>query len=141
MALIIDTCVLHKLFPPSASRSKSYQKIHSWLESDKARVVKGGSKYNQELQLASKYLDFFLELDKRRRLIKLDNSEVDNLAATILSSETDPDLDDEHLIAMSIISRAFGVCTSDERAEKFIKKSKYYPSGVSRPKILKETKR
>lgn len=139
MPIILDICVLHKLCPPSASRTASYDRIFNWLRSDKAKVCKGGTKYNEELIAARKYLPFFVELDKKRCLVKLDNDDVDGLAKRILDNEEETDLDDEHIIAMSIISNAFGVCTSDERAERFIKKSEYYPSGVSRPKILKET--
>ena len=139
MPIILDICVLHKLIPPSASRTASYEKIHRWLISDKAKVAKGGAKYNEELKAARKYLPFFVELDKKRCLVKLKDSDVDTFAQEILNQESDADLDDEHIIAMSIIAKAIGVCTSDVRAERFIKKSEYYPSGITRPKILKES--
>lgn len=139
MPLIIDTCVFTKIFTKSSKRSNSYERIHDWIFSNKSKIVKGGSKYEEELSRASRFIPTFVELNKKNRVLNLNNNEVDKLAKDILLLETDPDLDDEHIIAMAIISKAKGVCTADERAERFIKDKKFYPIGTKKPKILKET--
>lgn len=139
MPLVIDICVLHKLIPKSANRSCSYQKIHLWLTSSRAKIAAGGSKYKKELSSASRYLPFFNELDRMRRLVNLNDKKVDELAREILAKVNNDDLNDEHIIAIVILSRAVGVCTSDVNLESFLKNCECYPKDFVRPRILKES--
>ena len=139
MPLIIDTNVFHKTLTSSQLGPSQFIKVHEWLKSPKARIAYGGSKYQTELWNVRKYLDFFVEMEKSRKLIKLDPEKVDTLASELLRVVNDNDFDDEHILAISILSQAYAICTKDDRFVKHLKKKPLFPPNYSKPKIIKDT--
>lgn len=141
MPLILDINVLHNIFEQKSNQSIAFSLVDQWLRKPVSKIATGGTKYNKELLETRKYIPFFIELDKKRKVVKLSDAEVDKKAKQVKKIVNDTDFDDEHLIAIAILAKAFAVCTNDARAEKFIKEAKLYPKNFTRPKIIKKTTR
>jgi hypothetical protein len=135
MAIVIDINLINKIFPKETNRTDSYQEVHNWLFLGKGKIAYGGKKYKTELYKMIKYRVIISELEKKRKIISLNDNEVDLLADQIKAQETDTDFDDEHLVAILQFSKSTAICTADVRAEKFIRK--YTP----KVRILKDSTR
>jgi hypothetical protein len=136
MCLIIDTCCLALVFDGKSKKHSKFIPVLKWIN-DTGRMIYGGTKYNTELGKAAKFLPYVTELARKRRVVQIPTSKVDAIAAALKLQITDPDFDDEHLVALVILSRCRVVCTDDNIAISYLKRSDLFPHGVSRPKIYR----
>ena len=101
-------------------------------------MIYGGTKYKAELARATKYLGIIAELRKVRRAIQLSAQEVDEIGQRLKQQITDPRFNDEHLVALVIVSRCRLVCTNDNVAIYYLKLPACYSGHpVKRPKIYR----
>ncbi|HDS3848405.1 hypothetical protein [Legionella pneumophila] len=138
MPIIIDTCTFPQILKFNEETSDSFKAVHKWIFESNGLITYGGSKYKAELQLAKSYLSIIIELEKKRKVIKLNDDEVDSLYPIIKEKGNCTDFDDEHLVAIAIISGSTVICTEDRRAEKFLKNKIFYSKRPA-PKIIKKT--
>lgn len=106
----------------------------------KGKLVIGGSKYAEELKRVEKYAKLIAELAKLGKVVVLKRRKIDEHQTIIEAKESDIDFDDPHLIAMVVESGVQILCSDDKRADKFIKKRKFYPRG-RKPPIIYRSKR
>ncbi len=132
MCLIVDTNCFGCFFDKA---NQEFSPARDWVLNKEGKLMCGGTKYLEEMKKAGKYMKLILELNKRGKVIQLDNSVVDGEENRIKSIEANPDFDDPHLIAMTIVGRCQIICTQDKRAAKFLKKKELYPKDVKRPKL------
>lgn len=141
MCLVIDACCLAVVFDGGNKRHSAFAPVLQWINA-KGRMVYGGTKYNGELRKAPKFLPYIAELRKRRKTIQIPDTEVDPIAAQLKLKITDPNFNDEHLVALVIASRCCVVCTDDNVAIAYLKRSDLfpddYPSGC--PKSIVATR-
>ena len=137
MCLIIDTNCLANVFQQKAKNHRRFAPVLDWIRNGKGRMIYGGTKYNTELRGVTKVLAIVGELSKQRRTIKLPNSIVDPIAYTLKEQFPDPEFNDEHLAALVIASRCCVVCTDDNVAISYLKRTDIFPVGVDRPKIFR----
>lgn len=133
--ILIDTCTLHCVFGTDSDDHSQFKPVLDFLYNKNGKFVYGGTKYNDELKKAKKYLKFITQLEKAAKVIRCSDNDVDEMMDWVSAQEDDPDFDDSHLIAIVIVSKTPIVCTRDKRAMPFIKKSSLYPKRFKRPKI------
>lgn len=135
MCLVIDTCCLSMVFDPKNKNHRDYIPVLNWING-KGRMIYGGTKYNEELGKAARYLAFVTELSRKRRTIQIPNSTVDQIAAELKRKCPEAKFDDEHIVALVLASRCCVVCTNDSVAIAYLKSAELFPEG-SRPKIYR----
>jgi hypothetical protein len=126
------------VFDGKNKKHSKFIPVLNWING-KGRMVYGGTKYNDELGKAAKYLPYVVELSKRRRTVQIPNATVDPIAADLKAQCPEPEFDDEHIVALVIASRCCVVCTDDSVAIDYLKRSDLFNpyDGVSRPKIYR----
>ena len=75
------------------------------------------------------------EFDRKGKLVKVTDSAVDKLAKELKHRVSDKDFDDEHIVALVIVTGCRVVCTDDKRAMPYLKRRDLYPKGSRPPKI------
>ncbi len=140
MCVIVDVNILGGVFDKNHSKFADFEPIKKWILEGKGKLVVGGSKYTEELKRVERYAKLIAELAKLGKVVVLKKQNVDRHQAEIEGKEQDSDFDDPHLIAMVVESGVRILCSEDKRADKFIKKSKFYPKGRKAP-IIYRTKR
>lgn len=135
MCLIVDTNCFACFFDETNPNYNEFAPAHDWVFKKEGKLMYGGTKFLNEMKKAEKYMRLILELNKKGKAISLDKCKVDKEEERIKELESNPDFDDPHLVAMTIVGRCQIICTQDKRAIKFLKKKDFYPNGVMRPKL------
>lgn len=137
MCLVIDTCCLSAVFDGQSRDHAKFVPVLEWV-SGKGRMIYGGTKYNEELKKARKFLPYITELSKQRKAIQMPSEGVDRIAAELKRKAPEPKFDDEHLVALVIASRCRVICTNDKKAAAYLKRADLFAdyAGVDRPKIF-----
>jgi hypothetical protein len=141
MCLVIDTCCLAFVFDGRNKKHASFAPVLKWINGE-GYMIYGGTKYNDELRRAPKYLSYVAELSRRRRTIRIASETVDPIAAELKRKMPEPEFDDEHLVALVIAARCCVVCTIDDVAISYLKRTEIFrAAGLVRPKIYKGGKK
>jgi hypothetical protein len=136
MCLVIDPCSIPSVFNPQAQNHSDFRAILRWVTKSSGRVVYGGSKYKRELSKMTRYLGIINELARAGRVVELDGGDVDRVAASLKKKINDRRFNDEHLVAILIVSKCRVICSDDKQAYPYLKRSDLY-SGTHRPKIYR----
>jgi len=62
---------------------------------------------------------------------------VDKIAAELKAQVPDVQFNDEHIVAIVIVSRCKVVCSDDKESYPYIRRADLYPKGMKRPKIYR----
>lgn len=137
MCLIIDTCSIASVFNKTNEQHNQFLPVLNWVE-DKGYLIYGGSKYFQEVfQNMRKYAGIFAEYKKKGKTIHIDDKKVDALSQELKTKIPDTAFNDEHIMALVILSRCAVVCTGDKDAHPFLKRTEIFKEyDLSRPKIF-----
>ncbi|HEV2521519.1 MAG TPA: hypothetical protein VGT24_03985 [Candidatus Acidoferrales bacterium] len=138
---MIDICCLGMVFDGRNKKHPQFTPVLEWINAG-GYMIYGGTKYNEELRRIPKYLPYIAELSKKRRTIRIESDVVDRIATNLKEKIADPDFDDEHLVALVIASRCCVVCTDDNGAISFLRRSDLFKGyiGANRPKIYRGRK-
>lgn len=134
MCAVIDASCLSRVFNPDDSEHGDFKPVLDWIDSKKGRMVLGGSKYFRELTRYRRFLGTLGELRKRNLIKVVSRDEVDRIAAQLKQEEPRPQFNDEHLVAMVLISRCSLICSSDKKSHPYLTRRDFYPNR-KRPKI------
>lgn len=136
MCLVIDTDCLSRVFDKTNRQHKGFAPVLDWISTGRGRMIYGGTKYNDELRRAAKFVPVVAELERKGRTVHMEDARVDGLAAAAKAAVPDAEFNDEHLVALVIASRCCVVCTKDNAAMAYLKRPELFRhEGVSRPKI------
>jgi hypothetical protein len=101
-------------------------------------MIFGGTKYRSELAGIRRILGFLVELDKKRKMVRVADARVDKIEDELRMRCPDPKFNDQHLLAIVIVSHCHVVCTVDDVAISYLKRADLFHSyKVKRPKIYK----
>jgi hypothetical protein len=89
-------------------------------------MIYGGTKYLTELSQVRKILPIVNELNRKGRVKVVATAEVDTLAEKIRQKVNESAFNDDHLVAIVIVSRCRVVCTEDEEAMPYLKRPDLY---------------
>lgn len=139
MCVIVDTCCLSLVFNSSTKYHSKFRPVLNWVVAGKGRMIYGGTKYNRELRESGRILNVVTELSRARKTIKLSNEEVDPISEALKRKFPEDEFDDEHIVALVVASRCCVVCTDDNRAISYLKRTDVFSDyqDVARPKIFR----
>jgi hypothetical protein len=139
MCLVIDANCFGRVFDSSNKEHLSFIAVWNWINDGRGRMIYGGTKYCTELGAASRFLPIVAELERKGKTVHLGNVEVDTVATALKQRITDQDFDDEHLVALVIVSRCRVVCTKDTIAISYLRRNDVFAKhpGVTRPSIFR----
>lgn len=136
MCMIIDANTIPCVFSKNNAKHEAFKPVLEWIVYGKGKISLGGKLLTKEIvEKQRSYIQIILELNKFNKIHKFDNSIVDKKEEEIKQKERDPDFDDPHIIALSIVSGAKIICSDDQRSFKFIGKIKEYEKSSEVPKI------
>ena len=136
MHLVIDTCCIARVFDPKNAEHDDFEPVLEWISTGTGRMIYGGAKYKTELQGARRYLRLITVLEQKGRVLVLSDSEIDTIAADLKLEAPESRFDDEHLVAIVVVSGCRIVCTNDRKAIPYIKRRDFYSKrGAHPPKI------
>lgn len=136
MCMIIDANTIPCVFSNTNQKHKDFQPVLKWLIYGKAKLNLGGKLLTKEIaEKQRSYMPILLELSKLNKVHKFDNTVIDIKEKEIMGKETDPDFDDPHIIALSIISNTQVLVSDDARSFKFVRIIKDYDKNANVPKI------
>ena len=140
MCLIVDANCFSHVFNSNDKRHQSFMPVYNWLfNGHGGGLIFGGDKYRREVDLrSSKYRPLIAELERKGRLFEVCGRCVNEIAAELKTAVTDPGFDDEHIVALVIVSRCRVVCTEEVRAIPFFKRTDLYPHGSTPPLIYRD---
>lgn len=134
MCIIVDVNTFSDVFIPSSAYYKHFSPIEKHITSGKSKLIIGGTKFINELS----YREVLVELKRANKLVVADKSAVDSLHRKIEHAITDPKFNDQHIVALSCVSRARLVCTKDINLQKHLRNRAFYNRGIDRPNIYNE---
>lgn len=140
MSIVIDTCCLSPVFDQSNDRHREFAPVLKWITVGSGRLVYGGKKYKAELSRAAKFVPVLAELSRQGRVLALPDAQVDRTASSVKRKAPDPSFNDEHLVAIVIVSQCRVVCSDDKVADRFLKLKDLYPGHVRPPKIYRSSR-
>jgi hypothetical protein len=138
MCLVIDTNCFGSVLNPKAEDHDRFAPVYHWLMYGRGgRLIYGGEKYKKEVDFrTSHHRTLIQEIERKGRLLRVDDAAVDREAKAVrMRANNDADFDDEHIVALVIVSRCCVVCTLDKRAYPYIKNRHLYPAPAKPPKI------
>lgn len=136
MCIVIDTCALHLVF---LKKDCDFTPVNKWILKGKGKVVVGGSRYNNELKGARKYLPILAELSRLGKIVKVDDKSVDDCEIQIKKLESSASFNDPHIVALIRESGCKLLCSVDSSSDKYIRNTKFYSKG-KRPSIYRSKK-
>lgn len=121
------------MLDPQNREHHRFVPVWNWIYLGKGRMIYGGTKYLAELRRMAKFLKIIVELRRKGRLIVLPQEEVDRIANKTKAKVSDAAFDDEHLVAIVVVSSCRVVCTDDLRAMQYLKRRELYSEYHMKP--------
>jgi predicted nucleic acid-binding protein len=134
MCLIIDTCTFNAVFNEQSKHHHKYAAVLDWVNRRRGKIIIGGTKYRNELK-TEKILSILAEYQRKTKVVAIPDIYVDREAKRLKGVIGDKDFNDEHLVALVVVSGCRVLCTNDKRALPYIKCRALYPKGIRRPLI------
>lgn len=135
MCLIIDASAISSVFNNSNENHHQFKPVLDWLVDGKGKIVYGGSKYKRELAKTSRYVPIINELGRSGKVVLFEDALVDDAEAEL--KEKISECNDCHLIAIVLVSGCRIICTNEDEAIPFLKKSSLYKGPIKRPKVYR----
>jgi hypothetical protein len=134
MCIVIDANTLSCVFIDSNDDHPKFIPVHDWIIKGKGKMVIGGSKYRKEFEAVTKLNRLMAELSKINKIRDIDSKLVDSKEKELCDKVTHRDFDNQHIVAIVIISGVHLICTKEKQAIPFLTRNAFYP-GRSVPKI------
>src|SRR3989442_13231578 len=77
MCLVVDTNVFSSVFRPDSCNHAEFAPVLSWITVGPGFLVYGGTRFNDELKNAKRYLAVFIELKKKGKAKEVNRALVD----------------------------------------------------------------
>lgn len=140
MCIVVDINALPSVFNEQCDKYSDFCHVKTWIEEGKGVLVFGGTRYKTELAKAFRYLKLIRTMKDGGRAVAIRDDAVDMLEKSIIRKTAGKDCDDQHLIALLGASRCPLFCSSDRRANKYVKDKNLYPKGMVRVKVYSSAK-
>ena len=134
MCAIVDNCAFSQVFDQTNKNHGKFKPVRDWIVDGAGKIVYGGSKYARELKQGRR-AKFLAELSRRGKTVQMPTDKVDQTAGRLKKKVPEDAFDDEHIVALVIVSKCRIVCTGDGRSLPYLKRRDLYPTGVKRPKV------
>jgi len=135
MCIIIDTDTLGRVFDPTNAEHRLFEPVLKWIIEGPGIIVYGGSTYEKQLRAAKRYIPIITEFGRKRKVYVVDLHAVDAKEREIRGRLSHRDFDDQHLVAILLVSGCLLVCTADKESHQFLRHPTFFPRRNARPKI------
>jgi len=126
VCVVIDACCLVKVFDPLNREHEDFVPVWEWISHGRGRMIFGGTKYLTELSRVKRVVPLVNELQRKGRVRLVPMANVDALAEQLKQRVSDRAFNDEHLMAIVIVSGCRVVCTDDEVAMPYLKRAELF---------------
>jgi hypothetical protein len=140
MCLVADPPTLVPIFKQADPDHAAFSPVKSWVISGPGKFVIGGSKYRAELNAVRSILPFLTELEKRGKIVRKSDAEVDAEERKVKLIEPSSDFDDPHLVALIRLTGCKLICVRDTRSHKFLRATRLYRVAKERPHLYTRAK-
>ena len=136
MCIIVDTNVFPEVILADVPVTAGFRAVKAHIEDKKSKLIWGGSKLESELK---GHLKLIGEMSRANKVIIADSDKVNAMEAQLKKDYPRNKFDDEHIVALAIISGARLVCTVDGVLQTYLKDPKVFPKKAPRPSICTKT--
>lgn len=140
MCIVVDPPTLIPMFKTDDPEHPNFAPVKDWLTTGPGKLVIGGTKFKSELTAVSSMLRLIMEFDKRGKVLRQKDCDVDADEVIVKGIEPASDFDDPHLVALVRLSGAKLICTRDLRSHKYLRATKFYRTTLERPKLYTRAK-
>lgn len=128
------------MFKSTDPEHSVFAPVREWVTNGPGKFVLGGGKYRAELLSVRSILPILQELERRGKIIRRMDAEVDADEIEVKKIEPANDFDDPHLVALVRLTGCRLICLRDPRAHKFLRAPCFYRSASDRPKLYTRAK-
>lgn len=132
MCIVIDADTLSRVFNARNSEHCLFRPVFEFIVDGPGMIVYGGTRYEEQ---AGAYVSVFAELKRQRKVHVACKTTVDEREQEIRQTLPDPDFDDQHIVAILLVTRCMLVCSADKRSHKFLTHRAFFPKAKNRPKL------
>jgi hypothetical protein len=140
MCIVIDMNTLAPVFNQGSKKHKEFKPVRQWVVEGNGHLVYGGTGYKDELKKVPRYSRLFRLLKDAGRAFEVNEILVDSEHARLIKKTRGTNCDDQHIIAIFIVSGCRLFCSEDSRADKHIKNKNLYPKKHPVPMIYRNHK-
>jgi hypothetical protein len=141
MCIIIDINVWAHIFNKQDINHKNFIHVYDWIEQKQGKIVYGGSRYIKELGETKRRI--LLEYNKKNQVFFINSDLVDKETKRLNDVILHRDFNDQHILALCVVSGCQLICSKDELSYKFLKDRKLQKKRglkIIIPKIYKNPK-
>jgi hypothetical protein len=128
------------MFKPTDPDHSAFSAVKNWVANGPGKFVMGGAKYRAELIAVRSVLQFLTELEKRGKVVRRSDAEVDAEELIVKTIEPTKDFDDPHLVALVRLTGCKLICIRDPRSHRFLRATRLYRSTKERPRLYTRAK-
>lgn len=136
--IIVDTNTWSPVFNNKDKNHANFKLVYEYIMDGKCVLAYGGTKYFEELEKCESYLKLHNQFKTANMARTFDADDIDAMVGKISALKCHRDLDDQHIIALQVVSKAKVICSKDVRAHKFFKDKALYPKKHRMPKIYSQ---
>jgi predicted nucleic acid-binding protein len=146
MCLVIDINVLHCVFGRTHKNHKDFKPVLDWIDKGKGKMIYGGTKYKEEFARCTKdFIDVLNAFNAKGKIVKLPDDKVEEAQKEVMRRRenlkiSDKAFNDEHIVAIVIVSKCRVVCSADSTSFKYVKDKRFYPENANPPKLYTKEK-
>lgn len=140
MCVVADPPTLVPMFKSSDPDHSAFSAVKDWVTNGPGKFVMGGAKYRAELNAVRSVIPFLTELEKRGKIVRRSDVEVDAEELVVKTIEPTKDFDDPHLVALVRLTGCKLICIRDPRSHRFLRATQLYRSTKERPRLYTRAK-
>lgn len=128
------------MFKSTDPNHADFVAVRQWVVEGTGKFVMGGTKYKAELMAVKSVVPFLAELERKGKVVRKRDADVDADEAAVKAIEPANDFDDPHLVALIRLTGCRLICIRDPRAHRFLRSPRFYRSKKERPRLYTRTK-
>lgn len=140
MCVVADPPTLIPMFKQSDPEHMEFVHVRDWIVTGPGKFVVGGSKYKIELLAVGSILPFLAELERRGKIVRYRDVDIDAEEVAVKLIEPSGDFDDHHLVALIRFSGCKLICIRDMRSHRFLRSTLLYSTSTARPNLYTRAK-
>jgi hypothetical protein len=140
MCIVVDPPTFIPMFKATDPDHADFAPVRDWVIGGPGKFVMGGAKYTSELTAVRSVLGLLTELERKSKIVRKRNEDVDADEIKVRTIEPAKDFDDPHLVALVRLTGCRLICIRDARSHRFLRASVFYRSKKDRPKLYTRSK-
>ncbi len=140
MPVIIDTNCFACVFSSKNKHHLEFKPILEWIIKGNGIMIIGGTKYEKELIKDFTYQKIIRLLREIGKVKQGNTLQIDNQEKEIKKKLIQKGFNDQHLVAMVIVTKCRIICSNDKESIQFVTLKNLYPKGALHPVYYSSSK-